>query len=220
MPELVSEDVQRFITLVGPEPDRIQREMQDHAADESFPIIGPEVGGLLRLIARLVDAQRVFEFGSGFGYSGSWFAGALPTDGELVMTEIDEGEVDLGREFFERADYPPGYVFEHGDALDVVERYDGPFDVALIDHQKHRYVEGFEAAKRRLAPGGAVIADNMMRGPLDFEDVLAGLEDEYDGNDESTLGVIHYLGHVRDDPDFETTVIPMGSGIALSVNTA
>lgn len=209
------EATRRFLTLVGPEPDETQRAMADRAEETSFPIVGPTVGGLLAALAELTDAERVFEFGSGFGYSASWFARGMD-GGEVVLTEIDADELDLGREFLDDAGYDPAFRYEHGDAVSVVEKYDGPFDVVLIDHEKHRYVTGFEAVRRKVSTGGAVIADNMMRGPMDFDDVLAGLEGE-PTPDEETAGVVEYMTRLRTDPAFVSVVLPVGSGIAVSV---
>lgn len=217
MDDFLPAATRRFVELAGPDPDATQRAMQDHAKAASFPIIGPAAGGLLAALARLTDARRVFEFGSGFGYSASWFARGMD-DGEIVLTEVDADELELAREFLGEAGYAPGFRYELGDAVDVVKGYDGPFDAVLIDHEKHRYVEGFEAVRETVAPGGAIVADNMMRGPLAFEDVLAGLAGE-PTPDESTAGVVRYLERLRGDPGFESVVLPVGNGVAVSVRT-
>ena len=207
--------ISRFVSLSGPAPTPIQEEMHDYARDHRFPIIGPQVGGLLSILARLVDAREAFEFGSGFGYSASWIARALPSDGRIVLTEYDADELDLAREFAERAGHADRMAFEAGDAMAAVERYDGPFDLVLMDQEKSRYVDGLEAIRGKLAPGGVVIADNMTAGPAAFEDVLAALEGE-DVDQEAARGVAGYIEHVREDPGFESIVVPMGNGIAVS----
>lgn len=216
MTEFLPETTRRLISLAGPTPDETQRAMEAHAEEASFPIIGATVGGLLAALAQLTAAERVFEFGSGFGYSASWFARGMAEGSEVVLTEVDADELELAREFLDDGGYVPEFHFEHGDAVEVVDGYDGPFDVVLIDHEKHRYVDGFEAVRDKIARGGAIIADNMMRGPLDFEDVLAGLEGE-PTPDKETAGVVAYMERLRDDPGFESVVLPVGSGVALSV---
>ncbi|MDY6818695.1 MAG: O-methyltransferase [Halobacteriales archaeon] len=218
MTEVFPDPIRRFMAAAGPEPTAIQMEMQAQAESERFPIIGPEVGGFLQTLVGLVDATTVFEFGSGFGYSASWFLRGMPPEGQIVLTEHDPTELEDARAYFDRAGLTDRATFEDGDALAIIEEYDGPFDIALIDHQKERYVDGFEAIRGKIAPGGVVIADNMMRGPLDFEDVLAGIEGESSAEqfDDSTAGVIRYLKHVRSASGFSSTVLPIGSGVALS----
>ncbi len=214
----LADDVRRFVRATGPQPDDVLEEMDEYAEANGFPHVGPEVGGFLRLVARMVTAESVFEFGSGYGYSAYWFADALPDDGEIVLTEIDEGKLEMAREYLERGGYADRATYEVGDALDTVERYDGPFDVVLLDHQKGRYVEAFEAVREKLAPGGVVIADNTMSagGAVVFEDLLAHVEGGDPEMNEGTRGIADYLDRVRAEPSFQTQALPLGEGIAVS----
>jgi predicted O-methyltransferase YrrM len=213
--EILPEATERFARAAIAEPDEVLREMEERG--EEFPTVGREVGQFLRLLARMVDARRVFEFGSGFGYSAYWFADALPEDGEVVLTEHDDDELDEARDYFERGGIADRAVFESGDALDAVERYDGPFDAVLIDHQKHRYPEALAAVREKVAPGGVVVADNAMTSTAqDFEGILDALEGGDPDLDDESRGVAEYLTTVRDDPEFETSVVPLGEGIAVS----
>ncbi|WP_439026020.1 O-methyltransferase [Haloarchaeobius sp. DT45] len=216
--DIPADEIARFVAATAPEPDDLAREMDEYAEEHDFPHVGPEVGGLLRMLARMVDAERVFEFGSGFGYSAYWWAQALPDEGQVVLTEFDEDELDMAREFLARGGVDHLASYEHGDALDAIEAYDGPFDCVLIDHQKHRYREAFEAVKPKLAPGAVVVADNAMTaGPIEFEKLLAMVEGEDPGEvNEHTQGIFDYLEAVRGDDAFETVVLPLGEGIAVS----
>ncbi|MDS0259195.1 O-methyltransferase [Haloarcula sp. S1CR25-12] len=212
---------EQFARALAPEPDAIVAEMDERADREGFPTVGPAVGAWLRMLARLTDADRVFEFGSGFGYSAYWMAPAVPEDGEIVLTEIDADELDSAREYFERGGYADRAAFEHGDALDVVERYDGPFGVVLVDNEKQRYVEAFEAVREKVPVGGVVAADNAVEAePLDFGDIRALLAGERVAASDASRGIADYLERVRDDPDFETGLLPLGEGVAVSVRVA
>ncbi|QLG62087.1 O-methyltransferase [Halorarum salinum] len=213
----ISEDVARFVRAAGPEHTEVQERMAAFARERRFPNIGPDAGAVLALLARLTDAETVFEFGSGFGYSASWFlrGGA----DRVVLTEFDEDELERGREFLAEAGLAERCRFERGDALEAVERYDGPFDVVLVDHQKERYEEAFEAAAPKLADGGVVVADNVMYGPVDFDALLAHLEGEphaIDVDDEDSRGIACYLDAVCGASEYETVVLPVGSGLAVT----
>jgi predicted O-methyltransferase YrrM len=222
MPPLVPEEVTEFAETVGPDSDDVLREMQRHAESEDFPIVGPAVGGWLAFFVRMVDASRVFEFGSGFGYSAYWFALALESEDEVVLTEVDGQELDLAEEFFEEGGVADRAVFEAGDAIEIIESYEGPFDVALIDNEKSRYIDAFEAVREKVAPSGVVLADNAMRADpvVDFEDlreIVAG--GDPGGASEGTRGIAAYLEAVRADSEFETAILPLGSGVAVSYRT-
>ncbi|MFC6757636.1 MULTISPECIES: O-methyltransferase [Haloarcula] len=209
---------EQFARTLAPAPDEIIAEMDERADREGFPTVGPAVGAWLRLLARLTDAERVFEFGSGFGYSAYWLAPEIPADGEIVLTEIDADELEDAREYLKRGGYADRAVFEHGDAIDVVDRYDGPFDVVLVDNEKGRYTEAFEAVREKVPVGGVVAADNAVEaGPLDFADIRALLAGESVEASDASQGIAAYLERVRNDPDFETGLLPLGEGVAVSV---
>jgi caffeoyl-CoA O-methyltransferase len=208
--------IEDYATVVGPEPDEVLVEMDEYAEREGFPTVGPAVGGWLELLARMVDAERVFEFGSGYGYSAYWFARALPADGEIVLTEIDADELDLAREYLDRGEIGVTIQYEHGDAIEIVEDYDGPFDVALIDNEKHRYREAFEAIREKIARGGIVVADNAIAGgsidAVAVRDLLAG---DSENADEMSAGIAAFIEAVHEDPAFEASLLPVGEGVAV-----
>jgi predicted O-methyltransferase YrrM len=219
--QIVPAATAEFARTLGPAPDDVIETMDEQADSEGFPTVGPAVGGWLQLLAQLVDARRVFEFGSGFGYSAYWFARALPADGEIVLTEVDEDELDQAREYLARGGFADIARFELGDAIETVAEYDGPFDAVLIDNEKHRYREAFEAVREKVAPGGVVITDNAMTaGVVDFDALRALVAGETVEANEHTQGVFEYLDRVGRDPDFETALLPLGEGVAVSQRTA
>jgi predicted O-methyltransferase YrrM len=211
------DDLARFVRATGPEHDSIQREMAEYADEHGFPTIGPGPGAVLRLLARLTAAESVFEFGSGYGYSASWFARGMES-GRVVLTEFDADELEMGRDFLARADYAPDFEFVHGDAVAAVDDYVGPFDLVLIDHEKPRYAEGFAKAREKVRPGGVVVADNVVAGPIDFPALVEYVVEGTDlpEGDADTAGIAEYLDTVRAADAFETTVLPVGEGIAVS----
>ena len=228
MIDILPEHSAGFVRQLGPEPDDLLVEMDEYAADHDaekfagekrFPHVGPEVGGWLQWLAGLVSARRVFEFGSGFGYSAYWFARALPDDGEIVLTDLDEGELSQARDFLDRGGVGELARYEHGDALETIDRYDGPFDVVLLDHRNDQYPEAFEAVRKKVAPGGLLVADNVMTAVIIEFEQLARAFDEGEPPtraNEHTNGIYEYLTAVQEAPEFETAVLPVGGGIAVS----
>ncbi|WP_435097516.1 O-methyltransferase [Halarchaeum sp. P4] len=214
MADVLTDDVAALIDAANPAPEETLTEMADHATQRGFPYVGPAVGQFLRTLAAANGAERVFEFGSGFGYSAAWWAGVLPAEGDVVLTDFDESNLADAREFLEGS-YPPTFHYEVGDAFDSYERHEGPWDAVLVDHDKGRYPEAFEAVRDDLRPGAVVVADNVMEGPVTPDEVRAALEGEEPAS-EAAAGVADYLELVRDDPDFETALVPLGEGVAVS----
>jgi predicted O-methyltransferase YrrM len=229
MDTVLPEEIARFVRAMVSEDDPVYRELAAYNEERGFPTVGPEVGAALRVLARTAGAERVFEFGSGLGYSAYWIAPVLPADGDLVLTDFDESNLETAREFLERGGYADRAAFEVGDALESFERYDGPFDLVLVDNLEEQYVETFERAREKLAPGGVICADNVMTGgAVDFDDALAALEGEGEGSEgdeadsemsDSTAAVVDFLRHVRGAEGFETALLPLGEGLTVSVAT-
>jgi len=219
MVDVLTDQVKQFLNATAPDNDAVLDEMGRYARETNFPYVGPEVGSTLRLLARLIDARRIFEFGSGYGYSAYWFADALPPEGEIVLTEFDEANLDRAEEFMSRGGFDDLARYEQGDALNIVDQYDGPFDVVLLDHQNERYRDGFEAVRDKLSSDGIVVADNVIAaGDVDFESLLALVQgDDVSDIDASTSGIAAYLDIVRADSNFETVVLPVGEGLSVSV---
>lgn len=215
--DVLPDHTRRFLAATAPEHTPVQAAMAELADEWGFPIIGPEAGAVLRLLARLTDAERVFEFGSGFGYSATWFlrGGA----DRVICTEFDEAEADRGVEFATEHGHADAVRFEVGDAMTTIDRYEGPFDVVLVDHDKRRYADAYRAVLPKVRQGGVIVADNVARGPVDVADVVAhvvdgeSLSDDADGH---LRGIVTYVRTVLDDDAVETVMLPVGSGIAVS----
>jgi caffeoyl-CoA O-methyltransferase len=229
----IPDAIESFAIDLGQPREDVEREMAERAVETGFPTVGPAVGAWFRLLAALVNADRVFEFGSGYGYSAYWFARALPPEGEVVLTEVDADELAAAREYFERAGLSGRARFEHGDAIETIEGYDGPFDLVLVDNEKDRYVEAFEAVREKVRPGGLVLADNALTAGdyVQFDGVRELLAEADDpaavqaseataasGEEwgEGTAGIATYLSHVRDADGFRTSLLPLGEGVAVS----
>src|SRR5574339_1005256 len=85
MPEINYQVVQNFLeSLIPPREPELQQ-MEEYAAKNSFPIIGPVCGYYCYQLARMIDARSIFELGSGFGYSTAWFAKAVQENGGGVV---------------------------------------------------------------------------------------------------------------------------------------
>lgn len=217
---VLTDDVARFVRAMTPEDDPLLAEITADNVDDGFPIVGPEVGATMRTLARLADAERAFEFGSGRGYSAYWLAPVIPADGTLVLTDFEAENVEQARSYFERGGYDDRAEFAVGDALETYRSMEGPWDFVLLDNLETQYLETFELVRDDVSPGGVVCADNVMAGQSVQEDLaLAALEGDpdWDAMDEPTRGVVEYLFTVRDDDAFETTLLPVGEGLAVSV---
>ncbi len=191
-------------TLVAGHP--ILQEMADYGYSRDFPIVGPQVGRLLNILALSIHAKRVLELGSGFGYSAMWFALAVGPGGEVVMTDHSKENVDMAHDYFTRAGLYNRVVPNIGNALDIARRTPGPFDVVFCDISKDDYPAAFGIARDKLRVGGYFICDNMLRDGKVLKD-----------KDPMTQGVLNLSRQLMESKDFATTIVPLRDGVSISL---
>src|SRR5437588_6388553 len=131
--------VDDYITSVLLEPDKaLDAALGSSAAAGLPPIaVSPAQGKLLNLLARMMNARRILEFGTLGGYSTIWLARALPPDGRLITLESDPNHARVARANLERAGLAGVVEVRVGRASDILPRLAaeglGPFDVVFID---------------------------------------------------------------------------------------
>ncbi len=205
---IIEPAIERYLHELANPDDSILREMELLGAERSFPIVGPQVGGLLKLLASAISARRVIELGSGFGYSAYWFAQAVGPEGLVVLTETSSERAAEAESFLERGGFSDRVRVVVGDGLEVIDRIGGEFDIVFNDIDKERYPLVLEKAAAALRPGGLLISDNM----LWFGTVL-----EDDAKEASTRGVQELTRKLYDSVDFKTVLIPLRDGVTVSI---
>ena len=208
MPEIVHPLIESYLASLRTPRDEILLEMERIAEAEEFPILGPDVGKLLHILAKFGGARRVLELGSGFGYSAYWFATALPEDGMVHCTEWSEFNRDRAMDFFTRAHLSHKVRFHMGDALKAAEDILGPFDIVFCDIDKEEYPETIELVAPKMRPGGLFITDNTL---------WHGKVADTDRLDAPTRGVMTFNAVLTNHPDFETVIVPIRDGISVSM---
>jgi predicted O-methyltransferase YrrM len=180
--------------------------MEAIARERGFPIVGPEVGRLLAQMAGAISARRVFEMGSGYGYSTLWFARAVGPEGRVHHTEGDPANTELARSFLTRAGVADRVVFHNGDACALIDEVEGDFDIVFCDVDKHQYPEAYDRFRHRVRPGGLAIVDNLLWSGK----VAAGLEDR------ATSGVRTYISRMWADRQYLSSLLPVRDGVGVS----
>ena len=162
--DIVLPHIERYLEALETTRDAVLLDMERLAAERDFPIVGPLVGRMISLLAQSIGAKRILELGSGYGYSGYWFARALPADGELILTEKDPANSARSQEYFRRGRVGGRVRFLVGDAFEALERLPGDFDLIFNDVDKTQYPTAFHKAIPRLRQGGYFMSDNMLWG--------------------------------------------------------
>lgn len=154
----------KYLEALEPSGHPVLAKMEEAAEEKHFPIIGPQCGRILAIMAKAIGARRVFEMGSGFGYSTLWFASAVGENGEVVHTDGDPENTAQAREYLSEAGFLGRVRFLNGDATELLMKETEPFDVILIDIDKEGYPLALQAAVPKLRVGGLLMAHNTVWG--------------------------------------------------------
>ncbi|MFX0063016.1 MAG: O-methyltransferase, partial [Candidatus Hermodarchaeota archaeon] len=148
--DLLIPGLQEYILNLLPKREEVLLEMEAYAQKYGFPIIGPTVGQLLMQYAKLLNAKRILELGSGYGYSAIWFARGTSDDAKIICTEGFEKNAELAKNHFKKAGVDHKIEFHVGDALERMSQLEGEFDIIFNDVDKEDYPAVYKAALSRL----------------------------------------------------------------------
>jgi predicted O-methyltransferase YrrM len=207
--ELIAPEVARYLeALVPPRPAELEA-MEAEAGRSGFPIIGPTAGYFCYLVTRLSGARKVFELGSGFGYSTAWFArGVLENGGGTVHHTVwDAALSERARGHLKTLGLGDQVEYHVGEAVDTLRKAPGQFDLIFNDIDKADYPTAVPVIYAKLRKGGVLIVDNLLWGGkvLDAKDRSSG-----------TTGVRELTRLVMDQSQWIASLVPIRDGLLLA----
>ncbi len=168
--------------------------------DEFLLPVGAEVGAFLHALIIAKRPARILELGTSYGYSTLFLADGAKAVGATVITmELADYKQAFARNMLGQAGLADVVDWRCGDAVAMINADPGPFDFVLLDIWKELYTPCLEAVYPKLSDEAIIAADNMIYPEIAREDVRV------------------YRAAVRAKGDLQTTLLPIGSGIELSV---
>lgn len=201
--------VETYLKQLYDDADPVRHEMEALAAEREFPIIGPLCGRYLYQLARAVNARRVFELGSGYGYSALFFGRAVGENGEIHCTELSDENIELAEKFLSRAKVWDRVTYHQEEATAALRRVGGTWDIVYNDINKPGYPATVELAYNHLRPGGLFITDNVLWSGRVFK----GQND----NSEATQAILEFTDRLFSHPGFMSSIIPVRDGLAVAL---
>lgn len=203
----MQEDVEEYLYKLLPARDAVISEMEQYAEEHGVPIIGPAVARLLSLFAQVSGAKRIFEMGSAIGYSTIWLARAAGPKGKVHYTDGNPANAERAREYFRRAGVAKRINVQVGDALELVKKAPGKFDLIFNDVDKHQYPDALRAALPKLRKGGLFITDNTFWSGKAARPAAP--------DDADTLGVQELNRLVYASKELYPVLIPLRDGVTV-----
>ena len=210
--EILNGQIEKYLGNLYGEENEILNEMEREADKLDFPIVGPIVGRLLYQLAKITNARRIFEMGSGYGYSAFWWAlavesnGSAPDSGQVFLTDNSKENKIKGEAFLKRAGLLSRIKYRIGDALEIIDRTQGEFDIVFIDIEKKHYPAALEKAAARIRRGGLLVADNVLWSGRVVQDK----------GDASTEAIKEFNRRVFSMSDFVPSIVPVRDGVMVA----
>jgi predicted O-methyltransferase YrrM len=192
-----------------PEPDllkKINRETHLYVMHPRM-LSGHVTGGFLRMISCMTRPSRILEIGMYTGYSAICLAEGLTEEGELITIEHDPELEEIAHKYFVEAGLEKKIHILIGEAISVIPKLKGYFDLVFIDADKRDYPLFYEAVMAKTKPGGHIIADNVLWG--------GKVIDKTHEPDKDTQGIKSFNERVRNDERVENVLLPFRDGIMV-----
>lgn len=159
--------------------------------------VEPTTGRFLFSLVAPQTACEVLELGGSRGYSSIWLGvGVRQLGGRLLSLERDPAKAEAWRANVAEAGLEDWCELVEGDALEALAEMQDVFDVVFLDAWKGDYEALFGLARRRLEPGGLVVADNV----VSHAETLAA-----------------YSEARQSDPTLVSVTVPLDRGLELTV---
>jgi len=203
-------DILEYLERLAPRREALFKEMEAYALENDVPIVGPHVGALLHIIAKMSNAKKILELGTAIGYSGTWLAKALPSDGKLITIEWDKESARIANENFEKGGVSEKIELKVGSAHELLPKMKGRFDIIFNDIDKEGYVDILPYCISHIKKGGLLITDNIL-----WEGNAAKKLSKED--DLETVTIREYTKRIFEHPELFTVIVPIRDGISISM---
>lgn len=187
------------------------KEVEKECRKKHIPLIDRDAADFLKLQLKLFEPKRILEIGSAHGFSTLLLAKNSAEDAEITTIELDKDRALHAKRNFEKYNYDQKIDLKAGDAFDVLMYLKSNYDFIFLDAAKGQYFYLFEYIWEILAPGGLLIADNVLyRGKV--------LENKKIRHKIRTMvnNLRKYLNLIMNHPELDSTIISAGDGMALS----
>lgn len=187
-------------------------EMEEYAKEHNVPIIEKESIAFLMKFIKQHDIKNVLEIGSAIGYSGILMASSSR---QVKVTTIERDETNYMEALknMKKCGFEGKVTVVFQDALELNLAEGTEYDLIFIDAAKGQYKKFFEKYKYFLAPGGAIITDN-----LKFHGYVGKSDKIESKNLRQLVGKIEgYIDFLKTNEEFDTEFLDIGDGLSVSV---
>jgi len=205
-----------FLRSLEKDEDELLKDMEDYAINNNVPIIRKEVVSFLRVLIEIKHPVEILELGTAIGYSAIVMANAAAGSGFNITTvenyppRIAEAKINI-----EKSGYKDRIQLIESEASEFINDLDDDikYDFIFIDAAKGQYGEYLKGLMGHIKDEGIVLCDNILKDG-EITESRFGVERR---NRTIHTRMRDFLYDIKNMEEFDTTVIPIGDGMSLSV---
>ena len=210
---IVNEHIEGYIDSLIPDLPEDLNKLEEWALENGVPIIRKSMQQFLKVLLAEKSPQRILEIGTAIGFS-TLFLERFSKHSTQITT-IEKVEMRLKEARKNLAGHDNIRLIE-GDALTVLENmvsdHTERYDFIFLDAAKGQYPEFLKSIRMILKNGGMLVTDNVL-----LEGSIAESKFSIERRDRTIhKRMREFLYELTHSEDFETTVLPVGDGIAVS----
>ena len=210
---IVDERMVTYIRSLEVPESAVIEAIEQEALRDRVPIIRKEMQSFLKVLLMIKRPMRILEVGAAVGFSSILMSEYMPEGGHITTIENYDKRIPIARANFKRAGKEEQIDLIEGDALEVMHGLEGPYHLIFVDAAKGQYIHYLPEVMRLLGTDGVLVSDNVLQEGDIIESRFAV---------ERRNRTIHsrmreYLYELKHHDQLQTSIIPLGDGVALSV---
>lgn len=211
---IVEERIVSYINSLEKENSPVLEEIEKEARKDGVPIIRKEMESFLRVMLSIKKPMRILELGTAVGHSAILMSECINGKGQIITIENYDKRIPIAKENIKKAGRENVIKLLEGDAMEIMPTLESDqFDFVFMDAAKAQYIHFLPEVLPLMKKDGVLITDNVLQeGDLIQSKYVVRRRDR----------TIHkrmreYLEVVKNHPQLETTIVPIGDGITMSV---
>jgi predicted O-methyltransferase YrrM len=196
----------RYIEAAHPRPHPLLLELEQRSRKDGVALISRETGRLLSTVTHAMQASRILEIGTGYGYATLWMALAQPRMGKIWTIDADTHRTEVAQAYFKRAGEDDFIEISNTPPLELLENFpQRNLDIVFVDAPIGLYGGYLDLVLPMLKLSGLAI----------FHGCLLGGRVAGDGDAPEVLAARAFNERFLEHPDLEATLLPVGDGTAI-----
>lgn len=203
--------IENYINKTHRTEEEFFKNLRDYAEREHIYIVKPQVERLLSVLLSIVKPEKILEVGTAIGYSAMLMLKYAGENSHVTTIERDDTVFLQAQENIKSRGVEDRVRCIFGDASEVLESLSGSYDFIFLDAAKGQYEDHFNKCLKLIKPGGVILTDDVLYFGMTASDEFLAKK-----HDTITKKLRIYLDFLCNDERFETNILPIGDGVAIT----